>query len=139
MSIRALAPILVCGDVQASIPFYRDLLGMAIADRDDAIGRTGWASLRLGQAHLMLASPTYLPEAPTMEGRYPQSLYYFFADDLEAIRRRLLGAGHAPGEITTRSYGMEEFEVVDPDGHMLIFGRDAPASGSTAGAEQPAR
>jgi uncharacterized glyoxalase superfamily protein PhnB len=41
-----------------------------------------------------------------------------------ALRAALLEKGHSPGELEDRFYGMREFEIVDPSGHVLVFGQD---------------
>ena len=90
--LNDLIPLLICRDVQRSIRFYCDVLGFEASSRMDDVGRSGWASLQQGQVALMLASPTYLPEAPKVDGRYPQVVYYFYPDDVaefyEHVRAR---------------------------------------------------
>lgn len=122
-----LIPMLVCRDVQESLRFYRDVLGFRVRGRMDDVGRSGWASIECGQVALMLASPTYLPPAPQVDGRYPQVIHYFYPSDLDAVRQRVVDAGWAATEIEERFYGMREFEVVDPSGHVLCFGQDVAA------------
>ena len=56
-----LVPLLMCADVQASIPFYTDVLGFEVTGRDDDVGATGFAALANGRARVMLASGTYVP------------------------------------------------------------------------------
>ena len=80
-SFLDLVPMLMCADVRASVRFYCDVLGFEVVDRMDDVGATGFASLRNGAAQIMLASPTYVPRAPTVEGRYPQAAYYFYVED----------------------------------------------------------
>lgn len=65
-----LVPMLLCADVPASVRFYTDVLGFEVVDRMDDVGATGFASLRNGKAMVMLASPTYIPRAPRVDGRY---------------------------------------------------------------------
>ena len=125
--LHALAPMLMCDDVQASIRFYTDVVGLEVEGRMDDVGRSGWASLTGGGAHLMLASPTYIPRGEHVDGRFPQSLYYFYVDDLEALHERATAHGAAPTEIVQRFYDRREFELVDPDGHVLVFSDDSPA------------
>ena len=117
-----LVPMLTCSDGQKSIAFYRDVLGFEVADRMDEVGRSGWASLRNGGARIMLASPTYVPLAPRIDGRHPQAVYYFYPEDVEALHASVKAKGCAATDLAVRFYGMKEFEVVDPDGHVLVFG-----------------
>ena len=119
-----LVPMLLCADVPASARFYVDVLGFEVVDRMDDVGATGFASLRNGKAMLMLASPTYIPRVSRVEGRYPQSMYYFYVEDVDALRRAVVEAGWPATECVDRFYGLREFEVVDPEGHVLLFGQD---------------
>ena len=119
-----LVPMLMCADVQASIRFYTDVLGFAVTGRDDDVGASGFASLANGRARLMLASGTYVPTAAKVDGSYPQSNYYFYIDDAEGLRQAVLDRGWQATACVKRFYGLLEFEVVDPEGHVLLFGQD---------------
>lgn len=119
-----LVPLLMCADVQASIRFYTDVLGFEVTGRQDDVGATGFAALANGRARVMLASPTYVPKAPKVDGQYTQSNYYFYVEDAEALRQAITDRGWQATECVKRFYGLLEFEVVDPDGHVLLFGQD---------------
>ena len=119
-----LVPMLICEDVQETLAFYTDVLGFEIRDRMDDVGRSGWASLQSGGARLMLASPTYIPVAPLVDGRHPQALQYVYVDDVAALHRSVTGAGWPATDLVVRFYGMKEFEATDPAGHVLVFGED---------------
>ena len=123
-SFTALVPLLICSDVPAQIRFYTEVLGFAVVSRMDDVGASGFASLQSGGAEIMLASPTYVPKAPRVDGRYPQSAYYIYVSDVEALRRRVAGAEWPATECVDRFYGLREFEVVDPEGHVLLFGQN---------------
>ena len=135
-----LVPMLMCADVQASVRFYCNVLEFEVVDRMDDVGATGFASLRNGAAQIMLASPTYIPRAPGVEGRYPQAACYFYVEDVDALRRAVVEAGWPATECVDRFYGLREFEVVDPEGHVLLFGQDiGPArEGTHGGRDGPA-
>ena len=119
-----LVPMLMCADVQASIRFYTDVLGFEVTGRDDDVGVSGFAALANGRARLMLASPGYVPKAPKADGLYTQANYYFYVDDAEGLRQAVLDRGWQATACVKRFYGLLEFEVVDPEGHVLLFGQD---------------
>ncbi len=123
-TFNALVPLLMCDDVPAQIRFYTEVLGFTVVDRMDDVGASGFASLESGGAAIMLASPTYVPKAPRVGDRYPQSAYYIYVRDVEALRRRVVEAGRPATECVDRFYGLREFEVVDPEGHVLLFGQE---------------
>ena len=90
----------------------------------DDVGKTGWASLKQGQTQIMLASPSYIPDPVKVEGRYPQLMLYFYPDDVVALHQTVKAKGYQPSDLTVRFYGMQEFELVDPSGHVLVFGQE---------------
>jgi len=122
-----LVSMLMCDDVPASIAFYADVLGFEVKNRMDEVGKSGWAYLTHGGIDLMLASPTYVPESVKVDGRYPQHHLYFYTPDVAALRSVVVGNGHEATELVQRFYGMLEFEMVDPSGHVLVFGQDTEA------------
>ena len=119
-----LVPLLICQDVPAALRFYTDVLGFEVRDHDDSIGNSGFASVGNGAATVMLASPSYVPPAPKVDGKHPQSAYYFYVSDVDALRDAVVAAGWPATECVDRFYGLREFEVVDPEGHVLLFGQD---------------
>ncbi len=118
-----LIPMLMCDDVQASIGFYTDVLGFEVTGRSDDTGRSGFATVRNGAASIMLASPGHIPKGEKVDGRFPQSSYYFYVADAEALRQSVVDKGRDATECVDRFYDIKEFEVVDPDGHVLMFGQ----------------
>ena len=128
MTFVDLVPLLICRDVPASTRFYTEVLGFEVVNHMDDVGASGFASLRSGAATIMLASPTYVPRAPLVDGRYPQAAYYLYVDDVAALRRRVVAADWPATECVDRFYGLREFEVVDPEGHVLLFGQSIEES-----------
>ena len=113
-----------CDDVQDSIAFYTENLGFSVSDRMDTVGKSGWASIRNGSVQLMLASPDYIPQPQKSEGRYSQAMYYFYPEDVQSLHADLQQRGLSVSELTARFYGMTEFEMLDPSGHVLVFGQE---------------
>ena len=122
--MKDLIPMLICDDVQASIVFYTEVLGFQIVSRMDDVGRSGWASVRCGEAQLMLASPDQEKAPVKVEGRYPQQILYFYPEDVVALREQVIRQGSAASELRVTFYGMKEFDVLDPSGHVLWFGQE---------------
>lgn len=119
--------MLVCADVQASIRFYRDILGFEVAERMDDVGLTGWASLARGRNRIMLTSASYLriPQE-NADGRLESDvIHYFHCEDVEGIHEHLVNAGISVSDFYVRFYGKKEIEFTDPDGRLLIFGEDS--------------
>lgn len=125
--LKDMVVMLMCDDVQESIKFYTNILGFSVVDRMDTVGKTGWASLSNGRIQLMLASPDYIPEPQKSEGRYSQTMYYFYPDDVESLHAEIRQSGLDVTDLTARFYGMTEFEMLDPSGHVLVFGQETSA------------
>jgi uncharacterized glyoxalase superfamily protein PhnB len=119
-----LTPMLMCKDVQAAITFYTDVLGFTVNGRMDNIGTSGWAALQNGPVTIMLASPSYIPQAEQTDGRFTQSTYYYYVKDVVGLRTRVRVKGYETSELMVRFYGLKEFEMLDPEGHMMTFGQE---------------
>ncbi|MXW53988.1 MAG: hypothetical protein F4X44_13505 [Gammaproteobacteria bacterium] len=123
-SITELVPMMICKDVQATIEFYREILGFEVRDRMDNVGTSGWASLERGPVRLMLASPSYIPAPKPMQGQLSEVLFYFYTDDVVGLRDHIVQRDYPVGDFAVRFYQMKEIELTDPEGHVLIFGQD---------------
>jgi uncharacterized glyoxalase superfamily protein PhnB len=125
-SIRfeALVPMVLCDDVQDSIEFYTGVLGFTVKSRLDDVGKTGWAFLEHGRVQLMLASPSGIDDPVKVDGKYPQAIYYFYPEDVVALRDSIIAGGHAVSDLRVTFYEMKEFDMVDPSGHVLWFGQE---------------
>ena len=124
MRMNDLIPMLMCDDTQQSIAFYTEMLGFSVTGRMDDVGKSGWASLNQGATQIMLASPHGGSTPVKVEGRYPQMVLYFYPDDVEALHADLQSKGCLVSDLVVRFYGMKEFELLDPSGHVLVFGQD---------------
>jgi predicted enzyme related to lactoylglutathione lyase len=108
--------MLSVADVERSIAFYRHL-GFEIGNTFACEGETkpSWAWLQSGDASLMLAA-----ESDSLAGKHTV-LFYVYADDVEAARASIVEAGLNPGEIARPFYAPQgEFELVDPDGYIVM-------------------
>ena len=120
--LKDLIPMLMCHDTPASIRFYTEVLGFAVNSRMDEVGKSGRASLNNGPVQIRLASPQLAPEPVRVEGRYPQLVLYFYPQDVVALHAAVRAYGYTSSDLTVRFYGMKECEMLDPSGHVLVFG-----------------
>ena len=116
--------MLMCKDVQAAIRFYADVLGFEVLARMDGVGDSGWASLGNGSVQVMLASPAYIPAGQKTDGRFTQATYYYWANDVAALHQHVQAKGYETSDLAVRFYGNKEFDMTDPEGHMLTFGQE---------------
>jgi len=118
------AVTLVTSDMARSVAFYSDLgFELNYGGSDDE-----FTSLRAGPGYLNLQFvPGWEPPSQVW-GRV-----ILWVDDVDAVHRRGLAAGHPPStEPTDAPWGERYFHIADPDGHELSFARPLtlPAGGS---------
>ena len=129
--MRGVAPVLLVADVQKAAAYFRDALGFniprfwgdpptfTIASRDGL-------EVMLNQVG---AADVFRPNGD-YDGRFDA---YFWVRDADALHAEF--ASHGADIVCPPSdepYGMREFQVRDPDGHLLAFGHDI--SGHSGGA-----
>lgn len=127
--VRAVSPFLLVRDVKRAAAYYSDVLGFAvrgfwgdppmfaITDRDNI-------SVMLRQVK---ANETFQANA-TLEDCLDA---YFSVNDADALYAEYLGKGAdlvCPPE--DQPYMMREFQVRDPDGHVLVFAHDLESRGA---------
>jgi catechol 2,3-dioxygenase-like lactoylglutathione lyase family enzyme len=119
MAIQQAIPVLRVADVARSIEWYRGTLGF-VADPFPVSPPHEFALLRQGQVELMLrrGSPPVRPHPR----QYDWDVYL----RREGGRFRDVFAAFNPRGIVTRRleqmpYGLAEFEITDPDGHVICL------------------
>lgn len=131
MQFSSMIPMLAVSDIQRSLNFYRDVLGFELTSEADKVGEWNWCVLRHGdsdsQVKLMLAGtedgPRLLEQEKKADHHF-SAIYYFYADDVRALHKDLEGKGFDVTALEETFYGMLEFSLKDPDGHLLSFGQN---------------
>jgi catechol 2,3-dioxygenase-like lactoylglutathione lyase family enzyme len=104
-------------NVERSIAFYAHL-GFEVGNTFAPQGATtlSWAWIQSGDAQFMLSKAwQHVPDQHSV-------LFYIYTDDVAAAHASLAAAGLNPGEIKSPFYAPRgEFELVDPDGYMLMI------------------
>lgn len=128
MTLRTLIPMLNVSDIERSLTFYKDALGFAVVSDPTAVTEWRWCTIRSGGCELMLsesrtdAAPPG-PINPHEDTTWP-AIYYFYPDDIRALYTKVRKQGFQTTPLETTFYGMTEFSMQDPDGHLLSFGQD---------------
>jgi len=121
------APYFPVHDVAAAVRHYELILGFEV-EYLPVDQPTPFAIVRRDGFALMLrlvdASATIVP----IEKQGGTWDVFFWTDDADALcsEMRSRGADIAYGPIIQSRYGMKEFAVRDPSGHVLGFGQDWP-------------
>ena len=129
MRLKNLIPMLNVSNLEASLAFYRSALGFEVVSPKEALEEYRWGIIRSGDTELMLSetdSALGLRKDidPQQNTSWP-TIFYFYPDDVEALYRSVTGKGFKTTPLEVTFYGMKEFSLQDPDGHMLSFGQDA--------------
>lgn len=115
-------PVLYVADVEASAPFFRDVLGFEFLGFSNADGQPYYAEMLAGTLKFGLHEPM----SPDQEARVGQQRIYFRVKNLGAHRTRVAAWGGDPGPIRETDW-MDMFIVRDPDGHEIVFAFTDPA------------
>jgi catechol 2,3-dioxygenase-like lactoylglutathione lyase family enzyme len=121
-TLERVVPILLSADYARSLHFYKNILGFEVVDHTEHGGKEEWLYLRLGNAEMIITASGEVPDAIDIVNRDRKAAYYFFVDGVRAVRDKIIAAGGHPSPIQISQGAMEEFELLDPDGHVLIFG-----------------
>lgn len=120
-----IAPFFIVRDVSASITFYRDGLGFDLLASGPP-GDVFYALLERGGAQVLVkAVAPDVPPLPNHE-RHEWAPWdaYAHVQDPDALARELAARGvafHVP--LGDREDELRGFEVKDPDGYVIFFGR----------------
>jgi DNA-binding transcriptional MerR regulator len=109
-----LMPRLPVSDMERSIAYYQEALGLNLAWRtvDGDL-----AALATGEIELLLLVPW------TGEGAPPAQSSYVYVEDPDALCAEFQEAGaDIVHPVASRLYGMRDFVVRDPDGHRFTLG-----------------
>ena len=121
--IRSVAPVLLVRDVVAAHDYFADKLGFR-SPRMWGEPPTFCIPQRDGHEVMLnqvLPEHEFRPNAD-YDGRCDA---YFWVNDADALYAEFKAKGaNLVCEPEDQPYGMREFGVTDPDGHLLLFGHD---------------
>jgi len=111
------ATVLAVNDVDASISFYQNMLGFTLTFSQGT--PTDYAVLRRDETvHIHLTK-----KAENMPMGNHASMY-IFVYDVDKLFNEFQHQNVIPHEtVADRDYGMRDFDVKDPDGHIITFGQ----------------
>jgi len=119
--------ILFVSDLERSVAFYRDVLGLPFRFASES-----YAEFATDGAKFSLFARSHLPEligleAPPGEAPWPQGEVAFFVDDVDAEHERLARAGvRILAPPTDRPWGERTLHFADPDGNVVELTRPKP-------------
>jgi catechol 2,3-dioxygenase-like lactoylglutathione lyase family enzyme len=116
------APTFLVPDVAASIRWYADQLGFRITGTFPPAPPYGYASVGRDGVELMFLCLSGYAK-PDLRARRPEGIWdaYIRMSGVEAYYDSLKHAPFIHSPLIQRSYGDREFEVIDPDGYIVVF------------------
>ena len=123
-TFSSVTPNLIVNDVAVSTRFYRDVLGFAIKQTvpDTEPHVFVWLE-RDGVPVFLNARHAAADDYPAVAAREAggTATLFFIVSDVDGLHAAV--SPHAPVvmPLKTQFYGMREFAVTDPDGHLLTF------------------
>ena len=129
MRLQNLIPMLNVSNLEESLEFYQSALRFEVVSPKEALQDYRWGVIRSGDTELMLSETDTTVELkkdinPHENTSWP-TIFYFYPDDVEELYKYVTEKGFKTTPLEVTFYGMKEFSLQDPDGHMLSFGQDA--------------
>jgi catechol 2,3-dioxygenase-like lactoylglutathione lyase family enzyme len=123
VTIDATVPVFRVASVARSMKWYADVLGFEA----DAVGPPGdpvFAILRRDRVEIMIQKVQRGVGEPRGAAKAGGGWdLYLRVDDVRLLHEAVRSKIPAVGAIVPRPYGCHEFEVEDPDGHVLVLGQ----------------
>jgi uncharacterized glyoxalase superfamily protein PhnB len=125
-TLNSIVPWLGVADVEASVAFYHGI-GFEVLHEHRGNGGRDWVQLKCGNVNITLKCHKAANGAarPVDRGSF---CLYCTCEDVAALHHFLAEQGYTPTPIQNTFYGMQEFEVTDPDGYRILFAHPSPDS-----------
>jgi catechol 2,3-dioxygenase-like lactoylglutathione lyase family enzyme len=121
----AISPFFIAADVSRSVAFYRDRLGFEVTFQEPAADPFFAIVVRDGAQLFLKDVGRETPPRPNPT-RHPDARWdaYVYAPDPDALAADFVQRGAAFSRPLNDTHdGLRGFEVTDPDGYVLFFGR----------------
>ena len=128
MMLKNLIPMLNVSNIEKSLQFYENAFGFKVVSAPTSVKEWRWATIRSGHTELMLSESSCQLNLrkgidPHKETDWP-TIFYFYSDDVTELYEHVRSCDYPTTPLEETFYGMHEFSVQDPDGHMLSFGQN---------------
>ena len=126
LRLRSVTPNFTVNDIQASVAWYRDVLGFYVAQEHERDGKLAAASVRGGAVEIFLTQDDFAKGRDRNKG-VAFRLYCTTGQDIDELAEAITGRG---GELsqppTDQSWGVRDFAVTDPDGFQITISTALP-------------
>ncbi len=121
LRLSSIAPAITVNDLEASLSWYRDIVGFTLGEKFEHEGEVRGASLVAGDTRLMLSKEDWAKGRDRVKGqglRLYMSTNQVVDDVAAAIKSR---GGELASEPADMPWGARTFDLVDPDGFLLTI------------------
>ena len=124
VTFQSITPNLLVRDVAKSTAFYRDVLGFTMGETVPDKEPFVFVWMKHGDVSVFLndikaAEHDYPPAAKMPQGG--TAALFFIITDVDGYHARVAPKANVIMPLKTQFYGMREFAVTDPDGHIITF------------------
>ena len=121
LRLRSISPSLTVGDIEASLAWYRDVVGFHVKETWDHEGKVGGVSLVAGAAHLFLGQDDWAKGRDRAKGEGFR-LHLATGGDVDEIAAQIEERGGTlEAQPADMPWGARAFSLVDPDGFKLTI------------------
>ncbi len=125
LRLRSISPALTVGDLQASLTWYRDVVGFVVDETFEHEGEMRGASLVAGVARIFLSQDDWAKGRDRAKGEGFR-LHLTTTQDIDemavGIKER---GGTLDSEPADTPWGVRAFSLVDPDGFKLTISAES--------------
>ena len=119
LRLRAVMPAMTVDDVEKSVAWYRDVMGVVVAEEIKTEDRLAGAVLQAGESRFLLGQDDFQKGRDRQKG-VGFRLYCTTAQDVDTLAANVKArGGELAQEPTDQPWGARDFAVVDPDGFMI--------------------
>jgi uncharacterized glyoxalase superfamily protein PhnB len=114
-------------DAQASMSWYRDVLGFTVGEKHERDGKLRAVSMAAGTARILLSQDDGAKGLNRAKGG-GMSLQITTAQNIDAIAQRIKAAGGSlESDPIDTPWGARVFRIHDPDGFKLVISSERPS------------
>ena len=126
LRLRETLPSLTVSDIQASMAWYRDVMGFVVSQEWTHEGQVAGAAVQAGSIKFLLGQDDFEKGRDRKKGEGIR-LFCITIQDVDQIANNIKARGgtldHEP---TDQPWGTRDFSVVDPDGFKISISTPMP-------------
>jgi catechol 2,3-dioxygenase-like lactoylglutathione lyase family enzyme len=121
---QSVTPNLLVRDVKKSTAFYRDVLGFTIGETVPDQEPFVFVWMKRDEVSVFLNDINAAAQDYPVAAQLPQggtAALFFIVSDVDGYHAKVAPGSNVIMPLKTQFYGMREFAVSDPDGHIITF------------------